>query len=126
MVGSYSQRGGRRLARLSARVLVLCPLLRADTASADSPAPPAATIPAEQSALVRFINRMPELINQALPELQPGGAYWLYARPRFGNPFRGGFFRIDRTKRTGAWSSHHTEGDSNPAAPNTRGCHSAK
>ena len=95
MVGSHSQRGGRRLARLSALVLVLCPLLQAETASADSPAPPADTAPAEQSALVRFINRMPELINQALPELQPGGAYWLYARPRFGNPFRGGFFRID-------------------------------
>jgi len=75
--------------------LVVVPALPAQTVGTAGSPPPAATVPApENSGLLRFINRMPELISQTLPRLEPGGSYWFYARPRFGDPLAGDFFRL--------------------------------
>ena len=53
----------------------------------------------ESGGVLSFMNRLPELVNQDLPFLVPGGTYWFYARPHFGNPLKGDFFRLD----SGAW-----------------------
>jgi hypothetical protein len=53
----------------------------------------------EASGLIKFINSMPDLIDQDLPFLESGGSYWLYGRPHFGNPFNGNYFRLD----AGGW-----------------------
>jgi hypothetical protein len=49
----------------------------------------------ETSGLINFMNRLPLLVNQDLPFLVPGGTYWFYARPHFGDPFSGNYFRLD-------------------------------
>jgi hypothetical protein len=78
-----------------ALTVVVAPALRAQTAATADQAPPAGAVPApDANGLLRFINRMPELISQTLPKLDPEGAYWFYARPRFGDPFKGDFFRL--------------------------------
>jgi len=107
MVGSPLHHSGSRVVRLSALVFLLSQALSAQTDPDTGPAPASGATPTEETGLLRFISRMPELIDQSLPMLQPGGAYWVYARPRFGNPFHGGFFRLDLggwLKVTDHWS----------------------
>ncbi len=50
-------------------------------------------------SLFRFMNTLPELIDQNLPFLERGGTYWFYVHPHLGNPFQGKYFRLD----TGGW-----------------------
>lgn len=95
MAGYALRRIRARTFGWSVPLLILLPALPA----AGRTAPPASQRQAEQSGLLRFISRMPELINQSLPMLQPGGAYWIYARPSFGNPLHGGYLRLN----LGAW-----------------------
>jgi len=74
---------------------VLAPVLSAQSGpTAGGPSSGGAAPAPESNSLLRFINRMPELISQTLPRLEPGGSYWFYARPRFGNPLKGDFFRL--------------------------------
>jgi len=49
----------------------------------------------EPGGLLPFMNRLPELIDQHLPFLAPGGTYWFYGRPHVGDPFKGNYFRLD-------------------------------
>jgi|CZKI01.1.fsa_nt_gi hypothetical protein len=49
----------------------------------------------ESGGLLSFMNRLPELVNQNLPFLVPGGTYWFYGRPHIGNPLQGDYFRLD-------------------------------
>ena len=53
----------------------------------------------ESGGLFHFMNTLPELVNQDLPFLEPGGTYWFYGHPHFGNPFQGKYFRLD----VGGW-----------------------
>ena len=72
--------------------------LAAVHAQADAPeaTQPAGAAEARQyGGLLGFVNRLPELINATLPKTEPGGSYWFYARPRFGDPFKGSYFRLD-------------------------------
>jgi len=75
----------------AAAALCFISALRAQT---DQPAPGL-----ESATLFRFMNTLPELLNQDLPFLAPGGAYWFYGQPHFGNPFQGKYFRLD----AGGW-----------------------
>ena len=90
-------RGSRPSPRRCA--LLLTSILAIAGAAAAEELQPATAASTEEASLFRFLSRMPELISQNLPMFQPGGAYWIYARPRFGNPLQGGFFRLD----LGAW-----------------------
>ena len=72
-------------------LLLLCaacaPALRAQTEATDPAQDP--------NGLLRFMNRLPELVDQHLPFLAPGGTYWFYARPHVGDPLKGDYFRLD-------------------------------
>jgi hypothetical protein len=59
-------------------------------ADSDQPAPGQ-----EAGGLLSFMNRLPELVDQHLPLLEPGGTYWFYGRPHIGNPLKGNYFRLD-------------------------------
>jgi hypothetical protein len=50
-------------------------------------------------SLFHFMNTLPELVDQNLPFMEPGGTYWFYGHPHFGNPFQGKYFRLD----AGGW-----------------------
>jgi hypothetical protein len=63
------------------------PALRAQTDPSDQAQDP--------NGLLRFMNRLPELVDQHLPFLAPGGTYWFYARPHVGDPLKGDYFRLD-------------------------------
>jgi hypothetical protein len=49
----------------------------------------------ETNGMLAFMNRLPELVDQHLPFLAPGGTYWFYAHPHLGNPLKGDYFRLD-------------------------------
>jgi len=74
------------------RALAGAALLAASAAAARADAPAAAQ---EQGGVLAFMNRLPELVNQDLPFLVPGGTFWFYGRPKFGDPFEGKYFRLD-------------------------------
>jgi hypothetical protein len=77
-------------ALLLAAAVTAAPALRAQS---DQPAS------TQESGLIPFMNRLPELVNQDLPFLVPGGTYWFYGRPHFGDPLKGDYFRLD----SGVW-----------------------
>lgn len=74
-------------ALLPAVAMIFVSALRAQS---DQPAPAQ-----KFGSLFHFMNTLPELVDQDLPFLEPGGAYWFYGRPHFGNPFQGKYFRLD-------------------------------
>jgi hypothetical protein len=55
------------------------------------------TTPAAQPSqgLLGFMDRLPEIVDTNLPFFAPRGAYWFYARPNVGDPFKGKYFRLD-------------------------------
>jgi len=66
----------------------------------------------EGGGLLPFMNRLPELVDQHLPFLAPGGTYWFYARPHLGNPLKGDYFRLDG----GGWLKLNDNVDLNAGA----------
>lgn len=73
-------------------LLAAASILAASAPAAQSDQPASAQV---SGGLIPFMNRLPELVNQDLPFLVPGGTFWFYGRPHFGDPFNGDYFRLD-------------------------------